>query len=267
MSFSLRIDSSRLEFSCQPDVNVLAGLNWDSGGFVVEIAPDAQGVTLTGSVAGLTCNIKHGFLSEECASVKARNLAFTIGILRAQGKTGDQHSAVSVVVDTELFGGVRFSRLQDLLCFKAVWIDRLPVLNGQASPVKVGSKPLPEPPAEKGFLNTIVLLRSNRIELDVDLGQSISTLHLEISPLISTTRMSTESTELSIEAQNLHVEGKGSIAGHLRLPNIQFRTKRRGNEATMRAAMLEMLLKTGPLDVAFESDHQMLLQYRLVVHL
>lgn len=36
-------------------------------------------------------------------------------------------NAVSGVIDTEIIGSVRFGRLQDILCFKAVWLDCIPV--------------------------------------------------------------------------------------------------------------------------------------------
>ena len=77
ISFSLRIDQSKLELTCQPDVNVVAGVHWDSGGFMVNISPGARKVTFTGAVGGLTIGLKHGFLSEECVKLDARNLAFS----------------------------------------------------------------------------------------------------------------------------------------------------------------------------------------------
>lgn len=78
ISFSLRIDQSKLELTCKPDVNVIAALQWESGGFVLNVSPGARNVTFSGSVGGLTIGLRHGFLSEDCVSLDARNLAFSL---------------------------------------------------------------------------------------------------------------------------------------------------------------------------------------------
>ena len=59
ISFSLRIDQSKLMLTCRPDANVIAGLHWDSGGFIINIAPGARRVSFTGTVGGLTVALKH----------------------------------------------------------------------------------------------------------------------------------------------------------------------------------------------------------------
>ena len=129
ISFSLRIDQSKLELTCQPDANVIAGAHWDSGGFVVHVLPGFKQVSFTGSVGGLSVGLRHGFLSEDCVHLNANDLSFNVTL--AESEYGGTQKTLSVVMDTEFTGGVRFSRLQDILCFKAVWLDRIPVFTNR----------------------------------------------------------------------------------------------------------------------------------------
>ena len=75
---SLRIDKSRLDLTCKPDANVVAGLNWDNGGLILNTSPNAKGVSISASIEGLDVSLKHGFLSENSANIDARNINFSI---------------------------------------------------------------------------------------------------------------------------------------------------------------------------------------------
>ncbi len=139
MIFSLQIDQSQLELTCKPDANVVAGLHWNNGGFIVSVSPGKEGVSISGTIGGLTTSLKHGFLSDDCANFDARNLNFSINFSKSMLASKTWINAVSVVVDTEFSGNVRLSRLQDFLCFKAVWLDHIPVFSGDGddSPVSL----------------------------------------------------------------------------------------------------------------------------------
>ncbi|KAJ7188161.1 hypothetical protein C8R46DRAFT_12137 [Mycena filopes] len=264
ISFSLRIDQSKLEFTCQPDVNVIAGLHWDSGGFVLHVSPGARKVTLTGSVGGLSVGLKHGFLSEECAKLDMRNLSFSVTF----GKTysaGRSISSVSFVLDTEILGAVRFSRLQDILCFKAVWLDRIPVFNHAASEVKPPNKSASAPHvlSAQGF-TTALLIRVRQITLEVDLGQSISTITLDLKDAIARTKLTEELSEVSLYISDVAIVARGNISGHSSVSNCVFQTVRRMQKESEigRNRMLELRMTSDALIVVLESDHQKLLHYR-----
>ncbi len=267
VSLSLRIDQSKLELTCQPDANVVAGLNWDSGGFVVNIAPGAHRVSFSGSVGGLTVGLKHGFLSEDCMKLHARNLAFTVDFSKAPG---DTVSSVSVICDTEFAGGVRFSRFQDILCFKAVWLDRIPVLN--APPTSSGSKLKPAnhtiaTPAiqNKQQLTTAVLLRLRQVHLEVDLGQSITSVQLSLSNTVLRTKMSELVSEVSLSVYAVSAKASGNVAGHLTVPDFLFQTIRgTDRNDTSKNTMLDLRMTSGPLEIELESEDQMLILYRCV---
>lgn len=269
ISFSLRIDRSRLELTCQPDVNVIAGLHWDSGGFIVNVAPGAKIVSFTGSVGGLTVGLKHGFLSEDCVKLDARNLSFSVSFTKLESMTGDASTSVSIVLDTEFLGGVRFSRLQDILCFKAVWLDRFPIINQpqneNSSPNKVDTPPSLTQQPSRG-LSTVVLVRIRQIKLDIDLGQSISAISLDLRNTIMRTRLTDAFNEVSILVGEVEIIAKGNLSGRARVPDCVFQTVRRtenaASDSSGRNRMLELRLTSGTLVAELESDHQKLLYYR-----
>ncbi|RDB25364.1 Protein CSF1 [Hypsizygus marmoreus] len=272
ISFSLRIDQSKLELTCQPDVNVVAGVHWESGGFVVNVSPGARKVTFTGSVGGLTVGLKHGFLSEDCAKLDARNLAFSVTFAKIESETGASIASVSVILDTEFLGVVRFSRLQDILCFKAVWLDRIPVFNSQSAgaPKSPSTRPLTSSPSTlhsaKQEFSTVVLVRVRQITLDVDLGQSISAMTLDLKDAVLRTKLTEVVSEVSVFVADLALIAKGNVAGHAHVARCVFQTIR-STESTAshidgKNRMLELRMTSGPLVVSLESDHQKLLHYR-----
>lgn len=264
MSFSLRIDQSKLELTCQPDVNVIAGLHWDSGGFVISVSPGARKVTLTGSVGGLTIGLKHGFLSEDCVKLDARNLAFSVSFSKLDPETTRSISSVSIVLDTEFLGGVRFSRLQDILCFKAVWLDRIPVFNGHSSLPKPNITATTDPATmPKQDFTTVILVRVRQIKLDVDLGQSISAISLDLESVMLRSKLTESIKELSLSVGDLDVTGKGNVGGHASVADFVFQTTRRTEDHVVDGVtkMLELRMTSGPLTVVLESDHQKLLHY------
>ncbi|KAK0226200.1 hypothetical protein IW262DRAFT_1457427 [Armillaria fumosa] len=268
ISFSLRIDQSRLELTCKPDVNVVAGLHWDSGGFIVNVSPRARNVTFTGTVGGLTVGLRHGFLSEDCVNLDARNLAFSVTFSKLDVDETRSISSVSLVLDTEFLGGVRFSRLQDVLCFKAVWLDRLPMFNGKQSDGIVNTAPKSNPTpvtSHRQEYTTIILLRIRQIKLDVDLGQSISTVILDLKDSILRTKLTEVTHELSLSVGDVNVTARGNVAGKANVSNCVFQTIRRVENPVDDAAhsrMLELRMTSGPFIVVLESEHQKLLHYR-----
>ncbi|KAI0705009.1 hypothetical protein C8T65DRAFT_728083 [Cerioporus squamosus] len=264
ISFSLRIDQSKLFLTCRPDANVIGGLHWDSGGFIINIAPGARRVSFTGTVGGLSVSLKHGFLSEDCVKLDARNLNFTIGFAKLQPEGGRTMSSVSVVMDTEFAGGLRFSRFQDVLCFKAWRISPHIHRTTFESP---SSLPTPNPAASsnKQELTTAVLIRLRRVELDVDLGQSITTVKLTLDDTLVRTKISETLSELSLAIGNFSIVAIGNLAGHAEMPDFQFQTVRKSNSHSAKEAggrMLDLTMTSGVFVVKLDSEYHELIQYR-----
>ncbi|KAG1839020.1 hypothetical protein DFJ58DRAFT_813100 [Suillus subalutaceus] len=271
ITFSLRIDKSTLELTCQPDVNVAAALRWESGGFLISISPGAHNLTLTGTVDGLTIGLKHGFLSDDCVNIAARNLAFFLAFAKNEDRAGNIDSTISLVVDTDISGGVRFSRLQDVLCFKAVWLDRIPLFvaehasSDRSRPPTASSSSITTP-VVKQEVTTALMIRIRQIHLEVDLGQSISNVTLDLQSAVTRMRFSEMSTEVSLSVANVSILARGNVAGSMNVPDCVFQTVRRNEGAlsddSRTARMLELSMTSGPLSAELESDHQRLLIYR-----
>ncbi|KAF5370617.1 hypothetical protein D9758_002040 [Tetrapyrgos nigripes] len=249
ISFSLRIDQSRLELTCHPDVNVVAALNWDSGGFVITASPGARNVTFTGAVDDWMLVTLRSLLPSE----------------KTEYNPNRTISSISFVLDTEFLGGVRFSRLQDILCFKAVWLDRIPLFNtAEKHPTPVPT--IYSTQLAKQEFTTLALIRIRQIHLDIDLGQSISSvaLHLKNSTLRS--KFTESRNELSISVEHVSIAARGNVAGYADVSHCKFQTIRlihnaRSDNST-NTRMLELRMTSGPLVVMIESDYQKLLHYR-----
>ncbi|KAF8664381.1 hypothetical protein AX16_000752 [Volvariella volvacea WC 439] len=267
ISFSLRIDQSKLELTCQPDVNVVAGVHWESGGFMINISPGARKVNFSGSVGGLMVGLKHGFLSENCVKLDARNLAFSVNFSKFSREEAPTNT-LSITLDTQFWGEVRFSRLQDILCFKAVWLDRIPVFNQPITTPGKATKTSPLPPPQsqpKASFSTVVLLHIREIELEVDLGQSISLATLNLQDALMQTKLTDSIRELSVLVANVVIYATGNLSGRVTVPNCIFSTSRRmGIESASgveSSRMLELRMTSGALVAHAKSGEQQLLQY------
>ena len=266
ISFSLRIDQSKLELTCQPDANVIAGVHWESGGFVVNVSPGFKQVAFIGSVGGLSVGLKHGFLSEDCVHLNANNLTFNVTL--AESEYGGMQKTLSVVMDTEFTGGVRFSRLQDILCFKAVWLDRIPVFanrNESPAPSINENAPVVTINSDHQHLDTAVLVRLRHVKVDVDFGQSISSTNIEFREAVLRTKITRKIYEFSLEVEKSSIAATGNLSGHGSVPDFLFRTKRKrggGLRVADATEMLNLTMTSGPLDLTIESDHQRILQYQ-----
>jgi len=266
ISFSLRVDQSKLELTCQPDANVIAGVHWESGGLVLNISPGFKQVAFTGSIGGLSVGLKHGFLSEDCVHLNANDLSFNVTL--AESEYGGMQKTLSVIMDTEFTGGVRFSRLQDILCFKAVWLDRIPVFaNRDESPTSSIYEGAPVVTVDPGHqhLDTAVLVRLRHVKLDVDFGQSISSTNIEFREAVLRTKITRKIYEFSLEVAKSSIVATGNISGRGNVPDFLFRTRRKREDVPRVVDVTEMLnltMTSGPLDLIIESDHQQILQYQ-----
>lgn len=268
--FSLRIDKSHLELTCKPDVNVVARLHWESGGFLINVSPGSRGVSVSASIGGLTVGLRHGFLNEDSTSINARNLNFSANFSKSALHGGQLVNSVSVVVETEVAGSIRFTRFQDFLCFKAVWLDHIPIFKGDAIQKSKTSSRMTLAPsveqAQKQGIDTAIIIRVRQIRLEADLGQSISTVALELQSATVRTRITDEVSELAVSVERVDTQARGNLSGHLRMPDFLFRTvrKRQDLHADKQplGRMLELFLTSGTLDIQLQSDWLWLLQYR-----
>jgi hypothetical protein len=264
MIFTLRIDQSNLDFTCLPDVNVNAGLHWKSGGFVLRVAPGAQEVSVVGSIEGISASLRHGYLVDDCVNASARGLAFAVTYAQLY-EDGGATNAISIVVDTEIIGVVRLGRLQDIMCFRAVWLDRIPVFDGTntAAPSSPILSPVADQP-RRAFI-TSVLVQVESLQLDVDLGQAITKLILDLRPIIIRSRLTGELAEISVISQLVKLDAVRALSGRIALPNLSFETiRRRGSGQGLQRTLLELCIKTGHLSASINYEGKRILQFKYV---
>jgi hypothetical protein len=266
ISFNIQIERSQLELTCLPDVNVLGGVQWDSGGFLITVSEGAKLVCLTGTVEGLRANLKHGYLREKCAEVDARNLAFTIALDRVEDKEQGAINCISVVVDTELSASFRFSRLQDMLCFRAVWLDHIPIFTRPPNGTGKVSQSNFQETVPRRKLVTVLLLRARRLGLFVDMGSSVTSVNLNLHNLQTRTRLSDTQSDIDISIVEVTASFEHNLVGYASTPNFRFRTvrQRRGQPAMdgKKAQTLMMTLTSGTLDIDLSSEGRRILYYQ-----
>jgi len=231
-------------------------------------------MSFIGNVGGLTIGLKHGFLSEDCVRLNAHNLAFSATFNGADKGSWIEANSISIVVDTEVSGGLRFSRFQDVLCFKAVWLDRIPVLSATPSSelvdqtFKAKAPPMPGAVSTQDDFTIAVLVRFRRIGLNVDLGQSISSVKLDMLDLVFQSNIEKTCAELLVSIGDLNMSATGNISGHARIPDFSFNTMRRkalmlnSFDGLREPRMLDISLKSGILEMTLESDYQKILHLR-----
>lgn len=273
--FSLDINESSLKLTCQPDVNVVAGLNWERGGFIITISPGAREVAVVGTLSSITAGIQHGYLNEDSVSAKAQNLAFSVDFRKLKNSDSLVTNSVSVVVNTEVGANMRFSRLQDLLCFKAVWLDRIPVFDSLARPAPVHLTPVvikAELPgndhvAPKQPFQTLVLVNIEKANIVADLGQTIAKTTLGLENLVLRTKLCEEVSEVTLSIELLKLSSERAVAGYIHMPDFMFHTVRRRHGKVRQdndghAKMLELVLKSGDIEAAMEYEHQHLMHFQ-----
>ncbi|KZS98640.1 hypothetical protein SISNIDRAFT_422603, partial [Sistotremastrum niveocremeum HHB9708] len=265
-SFSLQIHQSRLELTCLPDVNVVADLEWDSGGFVVNILPGAN-FSLTGSIGRLTASLRHGYLREKCAEIDARNVSFLVSFARVETESETAPHLLSIIVDTELSAALRFSRLQDILCFRAVWLDRIPILEPGSNPSSSGLSPSQheKQPASNRPFTTFVLVRARHADFNIDMGQPITSMIFSLQSLVARTSLSELQSEVEIGIAQVNLQLERSLSGSAATPDFLFHTVRQRNGRPIwkdgKAQTLEMNVTCGPLDVLLNADGRKILHY------
>lgn len=269
ITFTLRIDQSTLDFTCQPDVNVRGGLHWESGGFVATATPGAKSVAFIGSVENLTAYLKHDYLNENCVEASIRDLAFSAALSTSRDESGMGVSRASIVIETDLEATALFARLQDILCFKAVWFDSLSTITSTTGSPQAGSPTSPattvtrasttsaRPKARRRW-TTALLLKIRRLEAQADLGSAISKVTLKMEPVIFRTLFTECLSEICLSFNALDVAANGLFSGSVVVPNCLFRTVR-GRDKTYdytdgKQALLNIVLESGQLrmDISYE---------------
>ncbi|KAG6881337.1 hypothetical protein C0992_001292, partial [Termitomyces sp. T32_za158] len=71
-----------------------------------------------------------------------------------------------------------------------------------------------------------MLIRIRRVTVDVDFGQSISAVTLDLLDAIMRTKLTEVRSELSVSVDDLNMVAKGNVAGNAHVPKCVFETIR-----------------------------------------
>ncbi|KZT51915.1 hypothetical protein CALCODRAFT_521058 [Calocera cornea HHB12733] len=267
INFSLRIDQSTLEMTCQPHVNVAASVTWESGGFLITVSPGAREVSLVASIAGISGGLRHGYLSENCVHVSAQDLAVSLAYKPIRTAVGTTVNVISLVVNTQMSGSVRFARLQDLLCFKAVWLDSIPVIEATRrsellTPEEKSMAPVTVAPSRP--LITCLLVQVRSMQLEADLGQSITRLDLGVDTVTFRSRLAPDTSEVSLEIGTIDLKADRTLSGYAHMQEILFETtlRQKAFAASQKdPRMLDLRIRLGEMEIGLSTDSKKILQY------
>jgi len=277
LTFSLRINKSTLEFTCQPDANIVAGVHWESGGFIATLVPGAKEAGFAGSIQGLTVNLRHGYLSQDCFTGSTKDLAFNAKLSAGDDSNGN-NTTTSLVLEADVKATAMMGRLQDILIFKAVWLDGLS--NRSLSPARSSSaserkmRPIPDHQSRLDDSKPVILrpwvttaiFKIRQLEMQLDLGPSISAVSLSMESIILQTLLTDAVSELFFSVGQLDLQARRSFSGHARVPEFFFRTARSrfGNFTKRhdRQTMLNIDMSSGPLDIMLAYENRTFLLYQ-----
>ncbi|KAG9009804.1 hypothetical protein FRB93_005075 [Tulasnella sp. JGI-2019a] len=273
--FTLKVETSHLELTCQPDAKVVAGLAWQSSQVILNIEPGVRQISVLGEIGGINIHIRHEFLPMLSLTAEARNLIFNVVMGRADHRD-NSYSVASLSVTTKTDISTKFIavRLQDLLCFKAVWLDRIPIvearpkMDGPGTPLPLSTK-LPTPGTVQNSPSTMVVVVTaiiQTLKLELDLGPAITKVALDLKPLVITRKRESAYSEFSVYVENIQLIASRVLSGHLKMPHLLFKTKHGeklvGTGARGNGNQLEVQIDTGALDIMLKHDQMELFACR-----
>ncbi len=253
MDFELRVDDSHLSISCLPDVDVVATLDWERSSLFATVHPGVRDINMMGTIGGIKAGLRHAYLGENSFTAEARNLTFQLKFGNVPTGSGP---ALVASLKTEIDGTLRCVRLQDLLCFKAVWLDRIPVFESRATaqdiPLTVSK---PHPRSTFGINVVAIILPLN---LAVDLGHSITEMNLKLRSLEIRRSRTDHTSNLSIFLYDVSLDASRWLSGHLEIPGFIFTTNRSSEERDKamdrRINKLEVQMDSKSLDLTLEIE-------------
>lgn len=142
--------------------------------------------------------------------------------------TADKRTLLTADFDaSSITGEVNFRQLQDFLCFKAVWLDRLeqivPLAEGQTK--TASAAPKTGSGHSSVTLTTAVLARIQQVKLTCMLGHSIGTIDITATMLVGRLRqIPMHSRSFSVDLQSLDASSKGRLAGRFSTDGLYFET-------------------------------------------
>ncbi|KAK4051737.1 Macrophage colony-stimulating factor 1 receptor [Microbotryomycetes sp. JL221] len=266
ISVSLKVDQSRLEISCLPAAEVTARLTWESGGFLLVLSPDVKGVDFSLRVDGVAAGLRHSFSPEDCLLAEAKGLTSSITFQAARDPFASTQGQLSVVIDVpDLAAEMNFRHLQDWLCLKAVWLDRMDLaLDVKKEPTQCTkeTEPASTKTAPSNVL-TIVQARVAKFRFLCDLGQAIGRFNFITETISGRLRwVPGESREFTAGVEHVKLSGQGRAGGSLSIDGVLFSTRLRDSpeeDHVSGSDLLQIQIGIGKIVASLEYEFHKLL--------
>ncbi|GAA5979280.1 hypothetical protein JCM10908_002865 [Rhodotorula pacifica] len=260
LSISLRIDQSKLEISCLPAAEVVGQIAWESGGFLLTSTPDKHQVTFAATVDGVAASLRHLFSPEDCMRAEAKGLVVSL----THGATDEDPSIrrlTALINLPSISLDLNARHLQDWLCLKAVWIDRLD-LGPTSTPQPAGTALTPSAKSTFSEYPSVTLLQLNigRIDLLADFGPSIGRWSLSTRQLAAGLRLIPDtSRDFSISVGAIHLSGQGRAGGTIYVDGIKFSTRLRehdcmNSQSLISTDLLHIEIELGKIESTIEHE-------------
>ncbi|KAG9008371.1 hypothetical protein FRB90_008947, partial [Tulasnella sp. 427] len=273
--FALAVGPSHLALTCHPDVNVVAALDWDESSVSLEILPGANAISLGGSVGGIQVSVRHEFMRDVSFYAKAQDLPFILKLQRVIPPGGGPPvPSIQALMKTGFEGWLLFARLQDLLCFKAIWLDRIPVFETRNRPDTAAGMPITAPPrlemAEEhptgSSMDLDITAILERTVMEVDMGSSITKLSLDVQKFVVHRIQTLRSSSLIVTVDQISLLASQSLSGKLSLPNLSFETTRQTvtslEEQRGGTNRLQVVIKLGEAELDLQHEQVDQLSFR-----
>ncbi|KAK4047646.1 Macrophage colony-stimulating factor 1 receptor [Microbotryomycetes sp. JL201] len=268
ISISLKVDQSRLEISCLPAAEVTARLTWESGGFLLVLTPDVKTAEFSMRVDGVAAGLRHSFSPEDCLLAEAKGMSTSITFQGARDPFAEAQGQVSAVIDVpDLSAEVNFRHLQDWLCLKAVWLDRMDLAldvkkDGSTKPRPSEREPTSAQTASSN-VQTIVQARITKLRLLCDVGQAIGRFNFVADAVTSRLRwVQGESREFTTGIKKLELGGQGRAGGSLSIDGVMFSTRLRDSpnaDPVSDSDLLQIQIGVGQIVASLEYEFHKLL--------
>lgn len=244
---SLKVDQSRLEISCLPAAEVTARLTWESGGFLLTISPEVRGIEFAVTVDGIAAGLRHSFSPEDCLLAEAKGIAGSLLFRGAPDSTEGASGLLSIIVNLpDVSAEMNFRHLQDWLCLKAVWLDRMdlgPVIPSDNSHPLPPPSPIPlQPPVDRSSVTTVALVHLGKFRFACDLGQAIGKSTIVANMLDARVRwVPGESRSLTLGINNLELAGQGRAGGSATIEGVLFSTRLRDEGGNVQVSASDLV--------------------------
>lgn len=271
VAFAVTINQSELTLSCKPDTPTLLVLAWQSGGVVGQVSPGAKLMSATIVMDTLSVRIGHEYLdAEHWMHADVEHLR---GSLSCRQGSGGRRT-VELVLDTKMTADAKLSRVHDVLCLQAVWIDRIPAFTAESATVdnaadaKIESEMDSPPVVASSSRQTdfIMLVQIQELSLTFAVFDAESKVVLAIRPIFARAKLTAgDSLKLSFDLRDIQIDGRvGKISGRVKNQKIVLTIDRQLADKQLIGDLLSLNILARDLEASLEHDAKLVFRLHLM---